>query len=70
MRINDLQMHKFVFEMNGKHAKYVVKLVDLLNSFEPYDVYDPTPHESTDNVDENYRRLVTIKELLDAADIY
>ncbi len=56
--------------MNGKHAKYVVKLVDLLSSFEPYDVYDPTPYESTDNVDENYRRLVTIKELLDAADIY
>jgi hypothetical protein len=62
-------MHKFVFEMNGKNAKYVVKLVDLLNSFEPYDVYDPT-YESSDNMDENYRRLVTIKELLDAADIY
>jgi hypothetical protein len=64
MRTNELKLHKIGFELNGQHAKYVIKLVDLLSVSEPYDNYDPI-QESSD-----YRRLVEIKKLLDEVDIY
>jgi hypothetical protein len=69
MRTNELQLHKIGFELNGQHAKYVIKLVDLLSVSEPYDNYDPI-QESSDVMYENYRRLVEIKKLLDEVDIY
>jgi hypothetical protein len=69
MRTRELQLYKIGFELNGQHAKYVIKLVYLFNISEPYDNYDSTL-ETSDVMYENYRRLVEIKKLLDEVDIY